>query len=733
MQAPPLPEGFLLEDRFQLGPVLGRGGFGVTYLAHDLDRREPCVVKELLPAGVSRDESGRVALSALGPSAAQRLRHQFTQEARVLQRISARGLLPVRAAFPANGTAYYVTPYLAGAVSLDRLLMRDGPMDATAALDIAMQVLETLEALHQAGVLHRDLKPSNVLVTPSGEAYLIDLGSARAWHTDRQVQHTVQYTPGFAPIEQMSERARRGPATDLYGLAATLYTLLVGGPPPAAPERVSGQPLVPIRDLRPDVESSVARAIECALAIRYEERPQSVAEFRELIAMPEEDQAPILERLARLDAAFGRLARFRVARRECPECGGVLETPRPLRRLGCPVCRAGRIVARRLDMRLCPSCRSGVLHQVRNDGPLAFCPACGTGRLRGGLRIGKRRFACAGCPARFEAKGGEVRRVDQPSEPATWTEWRTLARRGIKVHVCDLCHAQYDEENDGSWRQVTPAPSSRSRSVLMPEEWAMVAAGMDPAQGNAECDACGADFFLEPGHATLLASSSDPFGFAAEHAGRRFGLEDMAYVAVGKTSGEVGMVCPACRIEFDGDGEDLTLVATRHPALRSHVGESHSLVDWRRIAERLPLFGHEAELDEAMVELLREAYRQGEVPLDSRRPGVLWKGQVMTLERDEVGAWAESGRTTMIVESGEVSLGGLLRRSRRSLGELAGLDAQGERIVLEWDDGEWGLDLDPVVLEAKLEHARSQVELTAEDLAARLHFERAAMAQGRAR
>src|SRR5579862_8586960 len=118
-----LPQGALLGGRFEVQSVLGRGGFGIAYLAHDFARKDKATVKELAPFGCQRFESGLIDLDAGGVSS-HRLRQSFLEEARLLSRLNFPGILPVRAAFAENGTAYYATDHLADAETLEQMLAK---------------------------------------------------------------------------------------------------------------------------------------------------------------------------------------------------------------------------------------------------------------------------------------------------------------------------------------------------------------------------------------------------------------------------------------------------------------------------------------------------------------------------------------------------------------------------------------------------------------------------------
>lgn len=713
----PLPSGTLLEERYRLLRPLGQGGFGVTYLADDLERGDRCVVKELAPEGAQRREDGAVEWVHVGPATTQRLRRQFLQEAETLRALSTPGVLPVRDAFLSNNTAYFVTSHIDGALSLERLVAREGRLTEEQAARLLRQALDTLGALHARGLLHRDLKPSNVLVAPDGRLYLIDFGTARMWHADAAVDHTVQFTPGYAPIEQMSERARRGPATDLYGLCATLYWALTGAAPPAATDRAAGIGLTPLNDVRPDVGETFCRAIEAGLALRYEDRPSDAEAFLAALS-PSTPPTRASELLVELDRRRLTLQRLRPGRRECPACGGVLTEARPLREGHCPVCRQGKLVWRRLADRMCPACQAGVLRPVVNAEPLRWCPACRIGRLqaRGGLPWKPKRWACAGCAEEWTAIAGGARR-ESTGEEGPWAFWRAESGREKRGWTCDSCDAQYDDIPDGRRRQVVPARGKWRE--LYPEEWARVAAGLEPGAGDVSCSACGAEFDAGEDTLTLLGAPTDPYGFVARYQGRLLHREYVGWLGAGKASGRAGLLCDACETELDPEGDDWRLSCTDHPVLRHHIDDVDTIEGWRRRALELPQPGDERELDDALSEALRQAYRAGEAAFDSRAPGVLWAGPATRYEPHD-GALAPKGAGSLALTTTELTFGGALRKTRIPMTGALGFDDHDGLLWIRTESGDLWFELDDIELQAKLESGRVAATLSLDDLLARL-------------
>lgn len=709
--------------RFEVSGVLGRGGFGTVYVANDLERGDQAVLKELTPPGATRSENGVLNLESIGSAAAQRLRQRFVEEAKVLSRLSLRGVLPIRATFTELGTAFFATDFIDGAVTLERVLQKEGRFTVDGALDIVFQILETLEGIHAKGFLHRDIKPSNVLIDPKGEAYLIDFGAAREWHADVALHHTVLYTPGYAPPEQMSERARRGPATDLYALCATAYAMLTGVMPTPATDRLVGAALVPLRSLRPDVEPPVAKAIEAGLALRLQDRPQSVEQLRHLLG--EEEDAERELTLEDVDATLVRLKAFRFARRECPSCHGVLEEPKPLKRGVCPLCQSGTIRKREIHERLCPVCKIAPLRARQNVLPNGICPVCKHGWLdvkRKGLLSKESTAACGECGSVFDVKTDRMTLIaggdgtNPVGKEALLVDWQEQVPRSETVWVCEGCEAQMDVLDDGRWGQVFPA-EPRKFDALYPEEWARVAAGYEPGAGNAECPSCHADYYLEEDQLTLLSFDQDEHGFGKEQLGRLMLLEEARWIGVGKESPHPGFACQRCRTEFDREGDYYRLIKTSSKRMLAYAGEVRKFEDWHRIGAGLPTIDDEEGFASRLSGLLFQAYESGGVDVDARE-GLLWKGPARRV--------SDGLEANLSISRSEVVFGSLLKKTRFPFDAIVGvavvdgalsLRLSGEKEPVEFE-------VEPLELTAALASGNVTILLGAENLAARIRRER---------
>ncbi|NJL23216.1 MAG: serine/threonine protein kinase, partial [Leptolyngbyaceae cyanobacterium SM1_3_5] len=163
--------------------------------------------------------------------------------------------------------------------TLEAIVLPDKPLPEATAIHYIRQIGSALQVVHQNGLLHRDVKPQNIMRrSGTDEVVLIDFGIAREFTSGVTQAHTSLVTVGYAPIEQYVSQEKRTPATDVYGLAATLYTLLTAQVPVASILR-SRQPMPAPRDLRPELSAATNQAVMRGMAVEAKYRPQSIAEW----------------------------------------------------------------------------------------------------------------------------------------------------------------------------------------------------------------------------------------------------------------------------------------------------------------------------------------------------------------------------------------------------------------------------------------------------------------------
>ncbi|MDU6451831.1 MAG: protein kinase, partial [Enterobacter hormaechei] len=146
-----------------------------------------------------------------------------------------------------------------------------------------------IKTIHDEGYLHRDISLDNIQIQDNGLPVLLDFGSARRTIGNLSDETETMLRPGFAPIEQYTDdnESEQGPWTDIYALGAVLRTLIVGSPPPVSVVRSIQDTCKPLVELMPQGYSiPLLQAIDKALALHMEDRPQSIEEFAALIEMP---------------------------------------------------------------------------------------------------------------------------------------------------------------------------------------------------------------------------------------------------------------------------------------------------------------------------------------------------------------------------------------------------------------------------------------------------------------
>ncbi|MDR1967508.1 MAG: protein kinase [Burkholderiaceae bacterium] len=289
---------------FELTGVLGEGGFSVVYVAldHSLDRT--VAVKEYMPGLIATRQANGVVMpkSRKHEDAFRGGLASFTNEARLLARFNHPALIHIHRIWEQNGTAYMAMQYCQG-----RTLRQVSRADPASVKDEAWlkttftPILDALELLHANNCFHRDISPDNILVLQNGAPVLLDFGAARQTIGDMTQALTVILRPGFSPIEQYADDSslEQGAWTDVYGVGAVLYFLLMGKPPVTSVARLMKDPIVKLASLKEldGMSRPFREAIDRALAVYPNQRIQSIAELRDAMQLPTYRQDSQLEGL----------------------------------------------------------------------------------------------------------------------------------------------------------------------------------------------------------------------------------------------------------------------------------------------------------------------------------------------------------------------------------------------------------------------------------------------------
>ena len=260
-----------LDGRYRIEREIGQGGMATVYLATDLKHHRQVAIKVLRPE----------LAAAMG---AQR----FLREIDIAAGLTHPNILPVHDSGDANGTLYYVMPYVAGE-SLAARLAREGALPITEASRLLREIADALARAHRAGIVHRDIKPANILLS-DGHALVMDFGVARAV-SDVARESTITQagmavgTPAYMAPEQAAGDSHVDARADLYSLGVVAYEMLTGRPPftgsttqqilaaqvTATPEAVTLR--------RSTVPPALAELVMRSLAKHPADRPQTADEL----------------------------------------------------------------------------------------------------------------------------------------------------------------------------------------------------------------------------------------------------------------------------------------------------------------------------------------------------------------------------------------------------------------------------------------------------------------------
>lgn len=290
---------------FEIVGLIDESEVGITYLAYDHAMRRDATVWEYMPASLaSRGRSGHVAPArdadeqgfAAGLSA-------FLSEARVLCRFDSPFLVRILRFWEANGTGYMAMPFYQGmllqeAVESGRIQPNEDWIKSLLA-----QLFEPLDMMHAAHCYHPGIAPGNILLLADGRPLLLDFGAAQRVLGAGGYGPATDMRSGFAAIEEYEDipNLKPGPWTDIYALAAVAYFLVAGKMPPPAPSRLASDAMTAAQQAGAGRYSAAfLAALDQALAVRPEQRFQSIEAFRRALGirpgarqgMPPERPAP---------------------------------------------------------------------------------------------------------------------------------------------------------------------------------------------------------------------------------------------------------------------------------------------------------------------------------------------------------------------------------------------------------------------------------------------------------
>ena len=287
--------------KYKIISMLGRGGFGITYLAEQTMLDGKVAIKEFFfKEYCNRDEeTSHVTIPTEGNrEIVERFKAKFIKEARTIFKLNHPNIVRIFDIFEENGTAYYVMDYIEGE-SLNEMVKRRGAIPDAEAIGYIKEVGSALTYIHGKNINHLDIKPGNLMKRrDNSKIQVIDFGVAKQY--DAATSEGTTTTPvgishGYSPSEQYQQNGVQtfSPQSDVYALAATLFKLLTGNTPPEA--IVVQDEGLPEEELRmKGVSETVVSAIEAAMQTRTK-RTQSVAEFIKNLEVNDDEATELTE------------------------------------------------------------------------------------------------------------------------------------------------------------------------------------------------------------------------------------------------------------------------------------------------------------------------------------------------------------------------------------------------------------------------------------------------------
>ena len=285
-----LPVGYILKE-FRIEKILGVGGFGVTYLAIDINLNTKVVIKEFLPKEFStRKKNSQTIISYSefnNDGVYEYLLKKFIDEAKILASIKHPNIVRVVNFFKENNTAYFVMDYIEGE-SLNEYLKRKIFLEEEEILSIIIPILEGVKKLHTQKYLHRDIAPDNIYLRKNGMPMLIDFGSAKNYSTHKSISLVAIIKAGYSAPEQYTIDAEPTPATDIYAVGSVLYSMISGKRTPEATLRqisLLNDEADPLGNIESIYKSKYSKellfSIKKSMNVKVVDRFQEVSDFQQ--------------------------------------------------------------------------------------------------------------------------------------------------------------------------------------------------------------------------------------------------------------------------------------------------------------------------------------------------------------------------------------------------------------------------------------------------------------------
>ena len=289
-----LPLGYILNNRFVIGKVIGRGGYGITYIAFDSRLQIIRCIKEYFPQKYNRRPDMSPEVPPEKEEEFQRLSDHFLKEARIMSSMSEERISNIVNVFDQlnlNGTTYILMEYLDGC-TLDEWITKNGKgLSWQETIRVMQSVLQTLEEIHHHGYLHRDISLSNIFRMQDGSVRVIDFGSAELIGVAQNEPQTMWPSSKryYSPEEQVGNSSQ-GPWTDVYAAGVCMFKMLAGGLPA---NQYNSEPYPSLRAMGITVPEAADRIIFKATQPDPRKRYSTAASMLDALNKAAEEERPL--------------------------------------------------------------------------------------------------------------------------------------------------------------------------------------------------------------------------------------------------------------------------------------------------------------------------------------------------------------------------------------------------------------------------------------------------------
>ncbi|MBQ4613221.1 MAG: PASTA domain-containing protein [Clostridia bacterium] len=280
-----LPVRTVLQEHYIVGRLVHAGSDSLFYLGYDKAVKEPCFIQEYYPGNLCRRADGRVEALIGSEYAFEGYEKAFRSTMRSLARMKELpNMIPIYDIFEENGTCYAVSDYCEGETLSKKIARAGGRIPWQEARPLFMMLMTCVEQLAAANIQHLAICPDNILISEDGKPHLRGFSIAAARRVGSDLQPHL--ATGYAAPEQYDAGSQIGEATDVYGIAATIFRTVTGNEPPAGNNRAAdSDDLFMSAEIADELTQQVCIALFNALQVDTDERTATVTEFHKQLSM----------------------------------------------------------------------------------------------------------------------------------------------------------------------------------------------------------------------------------------------------------------------------------------------------------------------------------------------------------------------------------------------------------------------------------------------------------------